>query len=252
VIELFAAIDLRGGSAVRLVQGDFTREQDYGDPIELAERFVAAGAHWLHVVDLDAARTGEALNRATVLEIARRSSVPVQTGGGVRTEGDVAELLGSGLARVVLGTAAVEDPTLARRSAERFPTQVAVGLDYRRRRDGTMEAALRGWRQGSGRAVAEVLAEVSGLDLGAIVLTAIERDGTLRGPDLDGLGEVLDATPLSVVASGGVGTVADLAALRELRGPTTGRGLAGAVVGKALVDGRISVEEAAATCAPSG
>ena len=254
-MELLPAIDLRDGGAVRLVQGDFDRQSDYGDPIALARRFFAAGARWLHVVDLDAARTGLPVNRATIKTIAadaRVAGVRVQTGGGVRSAGDVEELLAAGVDRVVLGTAALEDPSLAARCARRHPGAVAVGLDYHRRADGALEAAARGWVEGSGRTVADILAELAGAPLGAVVVTAIERDGTLRGPDMAGLAAVLDATEAPVVASGGVGSAADLVALTALRSPLAGRLLVGAVVGKALVDGRVTMEEAIAACAPSG
>jgi phosphoribosylformimino-5-aminoimidazole carboxamide ribotide isomerase len=248
-MELLAAIDLRGGQAVRLVQGDFARQQDYGDPLALARSFARAGAPWLHLVDLDAARDGVPVHRSTVVAIARSCGVPVQTGGGVRTVADVASLLEAGVARVVLGTAALADPAGAVRMAERFPGRVAVGLDYRRSA-GRLEVAVRGWTTSSGRSVGEVLVELAGAPLGAVVVTAIERDGTLAGPDLAGLAEVLEATEHPVVASGGVGSLADVVSLRRLRSPTTGRALAGVVVGKALVEGRMSVEEVVAACAP--
>jgi phosphoribosylformimino-5-aminoimidazole carboxamide ribotide isomerase len=287
-MKLFAAIDLRGGRAVRLVQGDFEREQAYGDPVQLALRFADAGSPWLHVVDLDAARTGEPVNRATVIDIARivaeqAAGVRVQTGGGVRSVDDVAQLLGAGVARVVLGTAVFEQPDLLARCCERFGTQVALGLDYRRRDDGTMEAAVRGWTRGSGRAVDEFVTGLGEMGLGAVIVTAIERDGTLQGPDLAGLSQVMAATGIPVIASGGVGSAADLVALAGLRasdgagrqaadgaglgapdcaglgapdgaglGAADRAGLAGAIVGRALVDGRLSVEEAIAACAPSG
>jgi phosphoribosylformimino-5-aminoimidazole carboxamide ribotide isomerase len=254
-MELLAAIDLRDGGAVRLVQGDFDRQSDYGDPHELARRFVAGGAQWLHLVDLDAARTGQPVNRPVIRAIAAEAGaagVRVQTGGGVRTAEDVEELLGAGVARVVLGTAALEDPALATGCACRHPGAVAVGLDYRRRPDGALEAAARGWLEGSGRTVAELLGELEGAPLGAVVVTAIERDGTLAGPDLAGLAEVLAATGMPVVASGGVGSAGDLKALVDLRSPGSGRGVVGAVVGKALVDGRLSMEEGLAACEPSG
>ncbi len=249
-MELLPAIDLRGGSAVRLTQGDFDREQGYGDPMALALDFVARGARWLHVVDLDAARTGEPVNRPLVVAIARAAGVPVETGGGVRTEADVAELLEAGVARVVLGTAALEDPGLAMSCAARYPGRVALGLDYRRDDDGRLVAAVRGWLEGSGRTVAEVLEEVGGAPIGAVVVTAIERDGTLAGPDLEGLAAVLATTDLPVVASGGVGSAQDLVVLSQLE--SSGRRLDGAIVGKALVDGRTTVEEALAACATSG
>jgi len=252
-MELLPAVDLLDGSAVRLVQGDFQRRSDYGDPLALAHRYAEAGAQWVHVVDLDAARTGEPVNRGVVTALADEMAargVRVQAGGGVRTPADVAELIGGGVARVVLGTAALEDPALAAQVARDHPGAVALGLDYRRRPDGSLEAASRGWLEGSGRTVTEVLANVEELLLGAVVVTAIERDGTLSGPDLEGLSAVLDATATPVVASGGVGSAADLRALAALRSPEARRALTGAVVGRALVDGRLDVEEALAACAP--
>lgn len=254
-MELLPAVDLLGGGAVRLVQGDFDRRSDYGDPMDLARRYAAAGARWVHVVDLDAARTGDPANRELVIAIAQElhaDGVRVQAGGGVRTDADVAELLRGGVARVVLGTAALEDPGLAAEVAETHPGAVALGLDYRRRPDGSLEAAARGWLEGSGRTVAEVLADLQRAPLGAVVVTAIERDGTLSGPDLEGLAAVLDETAIPVVASGGVASADDLRALAALRSPFTGRTLEGAVVGRALVDGRLEVEEAIAACARCG
>ena len=153
LMDLYPAIDIRDGGAVRLTQGDFDRQSDYGDPVALARRFAAAGAPWLHVVDLDAARSGRPVNRATVLAIAAAVDVPVQTGGGVRSLDDVAELLGGGVARVILGTAALDDPGLVRRATAAFPGRVALGLDYRRTPDGRAEVAVRGWEEGSGRTV---------------------------------------------------------------------------------------------------
>jgi phosphoribosylformimino-5-aminoimidazole carboxamide ribotide isomerase len=251
-MELLPAIDLHEGRAVRLVQGDFDRSSVYGDPEVLARSFVDRGARWLHVVDLDAARSGAPVHRDLIKALARSLGVPVQTGGGVRTLADVADLVEAGLARVVLGTAALEDPDLAVEAANRFPGRVALGIDYRRTVDGRLEAASHGWAEGSGRTVGELLAAVAGAPLGALVVTAIARDGTLSGPDIEGLAAVLDATDLAVVASGGVGSAADVAALARVASPARGRTLAGAVVGKALVDGRMSVEEGLAACAASG
>jgi phosphoribosylformimino-5-aminoimidazole carboxamide ribotide isomerase len=252
-MDLYPAIDIRDGGAVRLTQGDFNRQTDYGDPVALAEAFAAGGAPWLHVVDLDAARSGEPVNRGTVLAIAKAVAIPVETGGGIRSQADVTELLEGGLARVILGTAILDDPDLVRLSAARFPGQVAVGLDYRLGPDGRAEIAVRGWEEGSGRTVVEVLDELSHVELAAVIVTAIERDGTLRGPDLDGLAAVLAATGLPVIASGGVGSAADLSALARISVAVEGRPrrLAGAITGKALVDGRMTVEEAIAACALS-
>jgi phosphoribosylformimino-5-aminoimidazole carboxamide ribotide isomerase len=252
-MDLYPAIDIRDGGAVRLTQGDFDRQTDYGDPVALAKTFAAGGAPWLHVVDLDAARSGQPTNRALVLALAGAVDVPVETGGGVRSEADVTELLEGGVSRVILGTAILDQPDLVRRSASRFPGQVAIGLDYRMGPDGRADVAVRGWEEGSGRTVVEVLDELGDVPLAAVIVTAIERDGTLSGPDLDGLVGVLGATRLPVIASGGVGSAADLAALAKVSVEVGGeaRRLAGAITGKALVDGRMTVEEAVAACALS-
>ncbi len=255
-MELYPAIDLRGGGAVRLTQGDFDRQSEYGDPLDLARRFVADGAPWLHVVDLDAARLGRPANRSTVLAIARAVDVPVQAGGGVRSEEDVVELLDGGVARVVLGTVALDRPDLVGELAASYPGRVALGVDYRRQPDGRTEVAVRGWEQGSGRTVSELLDELAGANVAGVVVTAIDRDGTLEGPDLEGLADVLATTALPVIASGGVGAVGDIAALARLEVGSAGSGarhrLAGAITGKALVDGRMTVAEGVAACTPSG
>jgi phosphoribosylformimino-5-aminoimidazole carboxamide ribotide isomerase len=256
-MELYPAIDLRDGGAVRLTQGDFDREQRYGDPLALASRFVEAGAPWVHVVDLNAARTGVPHERETLARIValaaagggRGARVRVQTGGGIRTEDDVAAVLEIGVARVVLGTAALENPEMAARCARRWPDQIAVGLDYVLRPDGVAEARGHGWEEGSGRTVHELLDLWAGEPIGAVVATAIARDGMLGGSDLSGLGALLAVTALPVIASGGVGSLEDLGALAALE--VGGRRLAGVIVGKALVEDRFSVEEAVAACTVS-
>jgi phosphoribosylformimino-5-aminoimidazole carboxamide ribotide isomerase len=167
---------------------------------------------------------------------------------------DVDELLDGGVARVILGTAALDDPGLVRRATTAHPGRVALGLDYRRSGDGRAEVAVRGWEQGSGRTVGDLLDEVAGAGLAAVVVTSIERDGMLGGPDLEGLLAVLVSTDVPVIASGGVGSVDDVVALDALEAvaPDGGvRRLAGAITGKALVDGRMTVEEGVAACARS-
>lgn len=252
-MDLLPAIDLRGGTAVRLTQGDFAREQRYGDPAALAATYIEGGARWIHVVDLDAARTGVPHERAALGEIAAlaaRSSVQVQAGGGIRSDEAAEELLESvGVARVVLGTAALEDPGLAGRCARRWPGRVAVGLDYRVNDEGVAEAQAQGWLAGSGWSVVDLLTLWSAEPLGAVVVTEVERDGTLEGPNVDALAALLLRTALPLVASGGVGTTEDLSRLARLR--EGGRRLAGVIVGKALVEGRFSVEEGVAACAAS-
>jgi phosphoribosylformimino-5-aminoimidazole carboxamide ribotide isomerase len=246
-VELFPAIDLHDGEAVRLVQGDFSQRRGYGDPVELARRYEAGGARWIHVVDLDAARTGAPVNRATVLAITAAVGIDIQTGGGVRSQEDAAALLDRGVARVVLGTAAVRQPALVETLAARYPGRVVVGLDHR---GGGADVAVSGWEGDGGTTLVDALARVDPLPLGAVVVTAIERDGTMHGPDVDGLRRVLLLTSHDVVASGGVRDAADLAVLARLEGG--GRHLAGAIVGTALVEGTLGVEEAVAACATSG
>ncbi len=251
-MDLFPAIDLRAGQAVRLTQGDFDREARYGDPAALAARYITAGVRWIHVVDLDAARTGVPHERATLHEIVRLAgdaSVRVQTGGGIRSEDAAEELLQTGVARIVLGTAAIEDPALALRCARRWPGRVAVGLDYRIGPDGVAEAQAQGWLTGSGRSLTELLAIWEGEPIGAVVATAVARDGMLSGPDLAGLQSLLTVTALPLVASGGVSATVDLTDLARLR--VGDRSLAGAIVGKAFVEGRFDVEEGLAACAAS-
>jgi phosphoribosylformimino-5-aminoimidazole carboxamide ribotide isomerase len=251
-MDMIPAIDLRGGTAVRLTQGDFGRERRYGDPAELAARYIDGGAQWIHVVDLDAARTGvqhERVALARIVALAAGSSVQVQAGGGIRSDEAAEELLESGVARVVLGTAALEDPGLAGRCARRWPGRVAVGLDYRVNGDGVAEAQAQGWLAASGWSVVDLLALWSAEPLGAVVVTEVERDGTLEGPNVDALAALLQQTALPIVASGGVGATQDLHRLATLQ--AGGRRLTGAIVGKALVEGRFSVEEGLAACAAS-
>jgi phosphoribosylformimino-5-aminoimidazole carboxamide ribotide isomerase len=251
-MDLLPAIDLRRGTAVRLTQGDFGREQRYGDPAELAATYIGGGARWIHVVDLDAARTGvphERVALGEIVKLAAGSAVQVQAGGGIRSDEAAEELLDTGVARVVLGTAALEDPGLAGRCARRWPGRVAVGLDYRVNDEGVAEAQAQGWLAGSGWSVVDLLALWSGEPLGAVVVTEVERDGTLEGPNVEALAALLLQTALPLVASGGVGATQDLYRLAHLR--AQGRRLAGAIVGKALVERRFSVEEGIAACAAS-
>lgn len=239
---LFPAIDLRGGRVVRLYQGDFDKETVYGaDPVAVAESYAAAGARWIHVVDLDAARTGAPVNRPVIAAIAASVDIDVQASGGVRDQASAEALLACGVRRVVIGTAAVEHPELVARLAGDHP--VAVGIDTRGR-----EVAVRGWTEGSGVDLFDLLARYAGTGIAAVIVTDISRDSTLAGPDLDGLAAVLAATDVPVIASGGVGRLADLEALAAL-GRADGRGLAGAIVGKALYEGNFTAEEAVAACA---
>jgi phosphoribosylformimino-5-aminoimidazole carboxamide ribotide isomerase len=241
-VDLFAAIDLRGGRCVRLVEGDFGRETVYDrDPVEVAREFAVGGAPWIHVVDLDAARDGSAANRDVVLAIAGAVTVPVQTGGGVRRLEDAEALLAGGVTRVVVGTAAAERPALVGEIARRWPGRVAVGLDHR---DG--EVRLRGWLEGGGRRVADMVPEAVAAGASAVIVTDISRDGKLSGPDVVGLAGLLEATGAPLVASGGVSSLDDLRVLAGVR--SHGAGLAGVIVGKALHEGAFDVPAAVAAC----
>ena len=243
-MDLFPAIDLLGGRVVQLVQGDFDRSRVHGDdPVSVALGFEAAGAPWIHCVDLDAARTGEPVNRALIGKVAAAVSVPVQVGGGVRSVDAAAALADLGVERVVIGTAALDDRELVEHVAAR--QRVAIGLDVRGR-----EVALRGWTESSGVEWDELLSRLSGAGAEAVVVTQIRKEGLMAGPDVEGLREVLAATTLDVVASGGVGTIDDLRALDAVE--VDGRRLAGAIVGTAIYEGRVSVPDAVEVlrCAP--
>jgi phosphoribosylformimino-5-aminoimidazole carboxamide ribotide isomerase len=238
MIHLYPAIDLRAGKVVRLHLGDYAEETIYGDdPAAVASQFADAGAKWIHVVDLDAARTGEPTNRGAVGAIAAAVAgrAQVQTGGGVRSEAAAAALADLGIARVIIGTAAMEDPALVARIAARQPA--AVGLDGR-----SGEVAVRGWLKGSGATVLDVLPRFEDAGVAVVIITEITRDGTLAGPDLDGLQAALERTSIPVIASGGVGTLADVEALAAMRAGT--RMLGGVITGKALYEHRFTVEQA--------
>ncbi len=235
-MDLYPAIDLRGGKCVRLLQGDYATETVYGDdPVAQALAFVEAGARWIHVVDLDAARTGVAENRAVVAAIARAVPTPVQTGGGVRSAEAARALFDAGVERVVIGTAALRDPDLVVALAQQH--RVAVGLDAK-----SGEVATDGWLVGSGRTVAEVAESFSGSGVDAFVVTDISRDGTLVGPDVAGLAEILEVTETDVIASGGVGSLGDLEELDQIE--VEGRRLSGVIAGKALYEGRVDLAAA--------
>ncbi|HET6663150.1 MAG TPA: 1-(5-phosphoribosyl)-5-[(5-phosphoribosylamino)methylideneamino]imidazole-4-carboxamide isomerase [Acidimicrobiales bacterium] len=240
-MDLYPAIDLRDGRCVRLYQGDYARETVYADdPVAQARAFAAEGAPWVHVVDLDAARTGDPHNYELVAAVAAAIDVPVQGGGGVRNDAAADALLGRGVRRVVVGTAALERPDWVRSLAGRYPGRVAVGLDARGH-----DVAVRGWAEGSGHDLVDVARRFEDAGVAALVVTEIGRDGTLSGPALDQLATVLEATGVDVIASGGVGTLADLRTLSVLE--VDGRRLAGAIVGRALYEGAFRVSDAIAT-----
>jgi phosphoribosylformimino-5-aminoimidazole carboxamide ribotide isomerase len=238
--DLYPAIDLRGGRVVRLAKGDYDAETVYGDdPVEVALSFVRSGAPWIHVVDLDAARSGDPVNRSVVGRIAAAigEGAHLQNGGGVRTLDDARALREVGVDRVVMGSAAVADPELVVAASEIVP--VAVGLDHR---DG--ELAVHGWTEASGVQLADALGRFP--TAAAFVITDISRDGMLAGPDIDGLARAVAATDVPVIASGGVSSVDDIVDLAAIPG------LGGIITGKALYEGRFTVDEALAAITIEG
>ncbi len=232
MIELYPAIDVLGGRVVRLRQGDYADETVYGDdPISVAREFADVGARWIHVVDLDAARSGDAVNRPIVSAIAAAVAgrARVQTGGGVRSLDDVRELSAAGVARVVMGSAAVREPEIVAQASELVA--VAVGLDHR-----AGELALHGWTEGSGLFLDDAYGLFPTAEV--FVITDIGRDGMLRGPDLTGLGRSAERADVPVIASGGVSSIDDIAALARIPG------LGGVITGRALYEGRFTLAEA--------
>jgi phosphoribosylformimino-5-aminoimidazole carboxamide ribotide isomerase len=233
-VDLYPAIDLRDGQVVRLTKGDYSAQVTYGsDPVAVAQSFVEAGAPWIHVVDLDAARSGDPVNRPIVAEIAAAVAgrAQLQTGGGVRTMADVEALAAVGVARVVMGSAAVANPQLVEQAAQVLA--VAVGLDHR---DGDL--AVHGWTEQSGVSVLEALAMFPAAS--AFVITDISRDGMLEGPDVAGLAAAVAACSIPVIASGGVSQLSDLIDLAQIPG------LGGIIIGKAIYEGRLNLVEAVA------
>jgi phosphoribosylformimino-5-aminoimidazole carboxamide ribotide isomerase len=230
--DLYPSIDLRGGRVVRLRQGDYERETTYGrDPVDVARSFCTDGATWIHVVDLDAARGGVGTNRSTIGEIADAvvGHARVQAGGGVRAYDDAAALADAGVARVVMGSAAVASPALVDTIADRVP--VAVALDHRR---GLV--AVDGWTTASTLSLSDGLARFAAA--AAFVITDIERDGELAGPDLEGIAAAVGSTTTPVIASGGVASLDDVRVLASISG------LGGIIIGKALYERRFTVAEA--------
>jgi len=237
--ELLPAIDLRDGRVVRLQQGDFARETVYGDdPVRVGERFAADGAGWLHVVDLDGARSGSPVHGSTVAAVvaATGPAVRVEVAGGLRVAQAVRAVLELGAARAVVGTAALRDPAFARGLVREFgAARIAVSIDVR---DGA--AVGEGWRRhGTTVDAPTAITRLADVGVETFEVTAIERDGLLQGPDLALLGRLVDLRRGRVIASGGVSSVADLRAVADL-------GCAGAIVGRALYEGRLTIAEALA------
>jgi phosphoribosylformimino-5-aminoimidazole carboxamide ribotide isomerase len=241
-VILFPAIDLKSGACVRLVRGEMaSATQFHHDPAAQARDFAAAGFGWLHVVDLDGAFAGASINGAAVHSIRRAvPTMKIELGGGIRDRGAIDAWLDLGIDRVVLGTAALRDPALVRMAARDNPGRIVVGIDGR---DG--KVAVEGWAETSEIAVVELGLRFADAGVAAIVATDISRDGAMTGIDAEGIADFAQAVGLPVIASGGVASLADIAALKAHEKD----GIAGAIIGRALYDGRIEVRAALALAA---
>ena len=232
---LYPAIDLKDGQAVRLLRGEMDAATVFNDdPAAQAEAFVAAGCEWLHLVDLNGAFAGTPVNAAPVEEILKRCKVPAQLGGGIRDMATIEGWLSKGLQRVILGTVAVENPSLVREAARAFPGQVAVGIDARNGR-----VATKGWAEETEVMVTDLARSFEDAGVAAIIYTDIERDGAMQGPNIEATAALANAVNIPVIASGGVSSLGDLIALRDC-----GAKLDGAISGRALYDGALDLREA--------
>jgi phosphoribosylformimino-5-aminoimidazole carboxamide ribotide isomerase len=235
-VILFPAIDLKEGLAVRLEQGDMARATVFNrDPAEQARIFAAQGFQYLHLVDLDGAFAGRPMNTAAVERILAAVQIPVQLGGGIRDRATIEAWLGKGVTRVIIGTAAVRDPALVKAAAGAFPGRIVVGLDAR---DG--KVAVEGWAATAELSAVDLARRFEDAGVAAIVYTDVARDGMLKGLNLDATIALADAVSIPVIASGGLASIDDVRALLAARAQK----LAGAIVGRALYDGRLNAAEA--------
>lgn len=235
-MDVIPAIDILSGRCVRLYQGDYAKSQVFHDNLaDVAIQWVEQGASWLHIVDLDGAKTGRVVNRQGIEAIVQAVPVPVQVGGGLRDRTSVAQLLDLGVQRVILGTVAVEQPQLVAELCREFPGQIVVGIDARNGR-----VATRGWLETSEVLATQLAWQMQEMEAAAIIYTDIHRDGTLEGPNLEALRGIAAAVSIPVIASGGISSITDLLSLLALE-PL---GITGVIVGSALYNGSISLKEA--------
>lgn len=234
-MQIYPAIDLRDGNCVRLKQGDYAQETVFGaDPAAMAERWVADGATYLHIVDLDGAKAGHPVNGRSIRAIVKASGVPCQLGGGLRTEDDIKQALSWGVTRVIIGTRALESPDWLAQMTQRFPGRIVLGIDAK---DG--KVAGQGWLDVSEIGALELARQCGRPPLSALVYTDIARDGMMQGANVRAMAEMAAAVPVPVIASGGVTTLDDVKRLLESN-------LAGCIIGRALYEGQLSLREVVA------
>ena len=234
-MQIWPAIDLRGGKCVRLRQGDYGRDTVYGDnPVEMAKRWVVEGAQYLHLVDLDAAKDGSSANTDAIRGIVKGAGIPCELGGGVRSDATIERMLALGLSRLVVGTKALKEPDWFRAACETFPGKLALGIDAKNGR-----VATDGWLETSETAAIDLARMFADEPLAAIIYTDISRDGMLEGPNLAAMAEMKAAVDIPVIASGGVTTANDVRDLVAI-------GLDGCIIGRALYEGTLSLKDALA------
>jgi len=230
---IIPAIDLRDGKCVRLIQGQYDRQINYGnDPVEQARAFSSAGAQWLHIVDLDGAKTGTPVNTATISAIAGLGILNIEIGGGLRDEASIKQLLDMGAKRVIIGTKAVSDFEWFSEMAEKFSGKIALGLDAK-----GSKVATHGWTQDSSQTVLEFAAKAAKLPLAAIIYTDISKDGMMTGPNFERTKALAEAVDIPVIASGGVNTIEDIRKLAEFNPEA-------AIIGRSLYEGTLKLADA--------
>ena len=231
-MNIYPAIDLKNGVCVRLKMGDMQQATEYGDPAEIAAEWQRQGARHLHVVDLDAAFAGEFCNRDTVARILKNVSIPVQLGGGVRTLADIDERMEIGIQRVIIGTAAIENPELVAQAAQKYPGRIVAGIDAK---DGRV--ATRGWASDTGEDPVQLALRMKGLGIITVIYTDIARDGMMTGPNVAGVRNLVKSTGMDIIASGGMSVSADVRRILD----TCAEGV---IIGKALYAGTIRLMDA--------
>lgn len=236
---IFPAIDIQNGNVVRLKQGKFDCVTEYGkDPAAVAAHWEKLGAEWLHVVDLDGAKTGTLTNWDSIAAILKKVTIPIEVGGGIRSEKDISRLIDMGVSRIILGTKAINQPNFLKKVLGRWPDQMAVSIDA----SNGLVTKL-GWTERTDIKAVDFAKELQGFGLKYLIFTDIARDGMLTGPNFKRLEEILNAVTIPVIASGGVSNVADIKKLAKYQG----KGLLGVITGKALYEGTLDLVEALKT-----